>query len=526
MKKKLLAILLAALMIVSLLPTMAFATEAGTITELNTLLTGATSGATIKLEKDYKWTAGSETFSDSYIRISNKTFTLDLNGYTIDFAGSNKNFLLLGENCNITICDDSDAQSGAIKNGKTCIYSNYSSASLTLKGGTITGFSGGGAAINFEDGDIIMTGGKICGNETDGPAVLGGVGSTVVLCGGEISGNNAANSSFYGVGGFAGKSGQDYPTVYLGGSIRIINNTAGEASRHGANVFVYYANYHLGDGQTQVLGMTVPAPTDEMCVGVYGGTPMYGGYDFLTGVTEDAMQYFFADHESNALQFSTNKIVLKEGTSYTTGTMPTYEHGSIFVKPRVSAGETVKVTATPAAGYRLAKLTVTIGTETKDITETKSFTWPEGGKTVTLAAEFADKTSGSAQIEVEVPELNPEYTIHIPANTTLIYKDTTKQALTGSVYITDVKDFKEDQLVVCTVSGTNLKNGDKELTTTYFYGDVGKEIEVGEGTDTFDCGTGESNGTAIYAQVADWSGAASGKYTATVSFQFALAEPQ
>ena len=64
MKKRLLSILLAALMIVSLLPTMAFAADdPGTITELNTLLTGATSGATIKLTKDFKWTAASETFS-------------------------------------------------------------------------------------------------------------------------------------------------------------------------------------------------------------------------------------------------------------------------------------------------------------------------------------------------------------------------------------------------------------------------------------------------------------------------------
>lgn len=525
MRKKLLSILLAALMIVSILPTVAFAEGEGTLTELKTLLTSAESGATIKLDKDYKYSSSTDSgYNNTDMTAQNRTLTLDLNGHTIDFDTLNKGFLMIRSGNDITICDTSVKQTGTIKNASYCAFV-LEGARLTLAGGTISGCKGGSSGVSGTitvNGNFIMTGGKII-NNTQSTGAIQTENGTVILCGGEVSGNAATAASIWS-GGIAFGQESSSAHVYLGGDFRLVNNKNSNgnpsnlsSSGMGTNVV------ELSDGTTTALGMTVPAPKDGMSIGLYTSSVAYDFKGMVTASSADALQYFFSDTDNNIVSYQNDKVGLVQGTSYAIGTMPTCTNGSITTnKSKYAAGETVKVFATPAGGYRLAKLTVTIGNgEPVDITDTKSFEWPTDGKAVILAAEFAEKNSGSAEIEVTVPELNPEYTIHIPAKTTLEYGKTEMQELNGEVYITDPKDLGNKK-VTCTVSGTNLKNGEKELTTTYFYGADGATAV--STTPTFDCGTGASNGTAIYAKVADWSGAVAGKYTATVSFQFALAD--
>ena len=139
----------------------------------------------------------------------------------------------------------------------------------------------------------------------------------------------------------------------------------------------------------------------------------------------------------------------------------------------------------------------------------------------TVAFAEEPQNSGSATIKVTVPD-QTKYTIHIPSDTTLIYNTMNMQFLTGSVYITDVSGLGEDKNVVCTVMAEDLKNGENTLSTNYYYG-----TDLTDFTDkscSFACGIGQSNGTVIKAQVTDWSKAVAGDYTATLTFQFAVAD--
>ena len=523
MKKKLLAILLAALMIVSLLPTMAFADTAGTFNgtgagTLETQIKNAEDGATIVLDKDYV-VSGTQTIG--IILDTVKTVTIDLNGHKID---GNGNPLFRLEGTNITICDTSEEQTGKLTNASmACQIVKIST--FKLEGGTIDNCSkaavivGVSAAANF-----IMTGGKIINNTVSETGAIKAQMGNVVLCGGEVSGNKASNEYWKGAGFAFGQSSTPNVKVYLGGDFRMVNNVNTFSGEKEGNFILQEqgnSTITLGDGTTTKVGdFTVPAPKDGMCIGLCFGTTANTFYGAVSA-SEDALQYFFSDDSVNVVTYQSNKVGLIKGNSYAIGAMPTCTNGSISTnKPKYAEGETVKVFATPAKDCKLSKLTVKIGSsEPVDITESMSFTYEQGA---VLDAEFESKYSGSSDIEVKIETIpEPEYTIHIPAKTVLEAFNSEYQLLDGLVYISNVENMG-DKYVTCTVNGENLKNGESTLTTTYFYGEDGA-IAVADNP-TFDCGTGMDEGTAIYAKVADWSKAELGTYTAKVRFQFAVEE--
>ena len=98
MKKRFLSILMAAAMVLSLLPASALAAEGATVTvatgdDLVSAITGAEDGATITL-------SGDVTVSTPIV--INKSLTLDLNGHTLIYSGSGKNAIAVQENDGIT----------------------------------------------------------------------------------------------------------------------------------------------------------------------------------------------------------------------------------------------------------------------------------------------------------------------------------------------------------------------------------------------------------------------------------------
>lgn len=147
---------------------------------------------------------------------------------------------------------------------------------------------------------------------------------------------------------------------------------------------------------------------------------------------------------------------------------------------------------------------------------------------MSVTAFAADETT---VLTVEVP-IEPSYTLHIPANMTLMYGNTEKQTI-GDLYVTDVDGFaiirctpKYTDLINCTDSSdiisltlfSSYPNGDHvnddELTKD------GRAIQLkwNDVTNT----AGWENGyrlSALSAQVSDWSGATPGAtYQSTITY--------
>jgi hypothetical protein len=161
------------------------------------------------------------------------------------------------------------------------------------------------------------------------------------------------------------------------------------------------------------------------------------------------------------------------------------------------------------------------------------------GLTVTA---LADKT-GTTKLTVVVPEA--DYTIHVPADTTLTYGNTSGQSI-GDVYVTDVTGYN---LVYVEISYTDLINTNDSsdiipltlnsgIKGTYIYNMVNHDgsslpdgVYIGAeiaAVSSLDMTGYDENGYAkveVLATVSDWSGATSGAtYQAVVTFGFTGAD--
>ncbi len=239
MKKKALALILALLLCVGLLPAAAFAatTEVGTWQELNAALQ---SSGEVKLKQNIK--AGS---GDSYLSVrTGKTVTLDLNGFTIDrgltnAAAKDKGYVMsLSSNANLTIKDSSPDQTGKITGGNSSgngggILMTAYDAKLTLTGGSIcgnTGKFGAGVYMNASGVSFTMTGGSIEGNHATNNGIVGLYSiSSFTMTGGSITGN-IADGACSGV--YLLNSGTSF--TMTGGSIT--NNVSKGGGTHAAAV--------------------------------------------------------------------------------------------------------------------------------------------------------------------------------------------------------------------------------------------------------------------------------------------------
>ena len=147
---------------------------------------------------------------------------------------------------------------------------------------------------------------------------------------------------------------------------------------------------------------------------------------------------------------------------------------------------------------------------------------------LSTTAFAAGEQTGTTTLTAEVPE--PSYTIHIPADTTLEYGNTSEQEI-GSAYVSDVVNVNGN--VVCNVTASALKNGSNYITVEYLWKNtqqsswntktVTGEIEnlFGDAFFIFNSGTYRTH--LFAAKVDNWS-AEPGTYTATLTFNFFISE--
>lgn len=308
MKKKLIAGLLAIVMLITVIPftvTRTVASAGADVTvyswsELKEEISGATEPKVIALGNDI---AAQET--DDYFFISSgQEITLDLNGYKIDRALTEYKtdghvFFINGK---LTIMDSSDAGkngtgTGMITGGmgstnstsrSGAMYVNY--GELILESGNITGNrcqSYGGGVYVTSAGEFVMNGGAIT-NNISSDSTYGGAGvitdGDFIMNGGVISGNilDVDDTAAGGGGGVAAKCGK---FVMNGGTIE--NNYSGS---RGGGLFIY--DYTGSDefactlsGESRICG-NISGKTEEGPDDVYLGdtAPIrLGGEDGLTG---------------------------------------------------------------------------------------------------------------------------------------------------------------------------------------------------------------------------------------------------
>ena len=137
---------------------------------------------------------------------------------------------------------------------------------------------------------------------------------------------------------------------------------------------------------------------------------------------------------------------------------------------------------------------------------------------MSVTAFAAGEQTGTTTLTAEVPE--PSYTIHIPADTTLEYKNTELQTI-GDVFVSDYDTVLNT--IYCRITAQDLTSGSNTIPVVYKVS--GSEMgsshtyyvleKLGDGTFapyTLDL-------SAEISQEA-WAAAAPGTYTATLTFSF------
>ena len=142
---------------------------------------------------------------------------------------------------------------------------------------------------------------------------------------------------------------------------------------------------------------------------------------------------------------------------------------------------------------------------------------------LTATALAKVEKSGTTVITAVVPE--PDYTISIPADTTMTYGDSTNYKDLGRIYVSQVKNLTT---VNCTVSGTSLRNGTNYITISYSWkinDDEWKSAYVLDGSNKQLCtcelfNSNRYNILNMKAYVMNWLPTEPGTYTATLTFNF------
>ena len=391
MKKRILSLLLAALLCVSLLPAAALAEDVDIYSvdnweDLLGCLQPAGESDVIVLQNDIIRTDEWYLFSEGG--------TLDLNGHTLydDESFGDPLIGLDTEDVKLTITDNSENGGGKIElaGERDRIYIDH--GSLTLAGGSIIGEGRNIVWLN-DDGTFTMTGGSIIGNgigsrevevdigvEMDGDAFTM-TGGTITGCktgimlnkgrftmtGGSVTGNKTE-------GVHAGNDG----SVFLEGSPVIEKN--------GNDNDPWAMTDLLLNNETAVAAVT-GALSDNAKIGVYAAPGLFAGGEGYTLTDSDAEKFY-----SNRSEYSIrlNKGAAELYKPYSVTVSQNITNGTVTADRTTAAeGDTVTLTVTPAAGYALDSLTVKNGNS--DVTVTNNqFTMPAGN--VTVSAAFRELT--------------------------------------------------------------------------------------------------------------------------------------
>lgn len=247
MKKRIMSLLLAFVLICLMLPTTAFAADSHThcicgkthknvgdhdaevsttftaVTDQNGLQNAATNGGSVYLANDITINAAITVTGD---------LTLCLNGYTLKNTASNTRVIHIdGGTLNLTDCGSTG----------------------TITGGSITG-NGGGV---YNQGTFAMYGGKISGNTANMGGGVYVLGNGFIMYGGEISNNtakyngggvyNARLNTIIAGGSIKNNTANDSPSggIYMNQSIMLSGNPVISGNKYGSNdgSFDIYKNY-------------------------------------------------------------------------------------------------------------------------------------------------------------------------------------------------------------------------------------------------------------------------------------------
>ena len=311
MKKSILAILLALVMVASLLPFGALADD--TWTEVNSakkFSTALAAGGNIKL-------TGSFSVTDEVNWVVSKNVVLDLNGNSITSTFSKSNYYLININGGaLTILDSTTEKTGKIKvnasNSKVITLSGTGSV-LTLESGNLVASNEvleiSGSAVNAV---VNIKGGKM--EATSGNKTLGvyGNGSVVNMTGGELIMTNGRNQCVY-LNGIFNMSGGEIVSSGAGVYIRQNSelNVSGDAviqsssSQYGA---IYVDGDEDAPAIVNITGGTVES-TNNICSAITSTSSSYGEISISGGSIKTANNRAVFNFES-----STNEVAISGGT--------------------------------------------------------------------------------------------------------------------------------------------------------------------------------------------------------------------
>ncbi len=122
-----------------------------------------------------------------------RNIVFDLNGHTMETAlqqgSSTKHYYAIENSGTLTIKDSSAAQTGTIRARGV---SNFAQGNLTVESGTLVAIDSDGGAALWNEGDAIVSGGKLLVEDLVGnlPAIRNEVKATLVVKGGEVQGQS------------------------------------------------------------------------------------------------------------------------------------------------------------------------------------------------------------------------------------------------------------------------------------------------------------------------------------------------
>ena len=299
MKKSILALLLAVLMVASLLPAAALADD--TWTEVNTaeaLTAALEKGGNIKLTEDI-------TVDSQQNWTVSKNVVLDLNSCDIVSSyGKINNYLFVVNSASLTVTDNSEDKTGTIE----ATHSSYgygiqlkgTNSSFTLLGGTIKTTQ---ETVDIQDyaknTSITITGGKLI---STADSVLGvrGSGTVVNITGGEMvsNGRTGVYISYYGNPDSIKFNMTSGTLTHTGGASGAIQMYKGATLTFGGDAKITSSSYavqvqentilNVTGGTLETTGSTAVTAGETSTVNISGGTISSTGYNGCALELEDS----------------------------------------------------------------------------------------------------------------------------------------------------------------------------------------------------------------------------------------------
>ena len=330
MKKSILAILLALVMVASLLPATALAdedwTEVSSAEEMTDALAG---GGNIKLTDSF-------SVYEEVNCVVTKSVVIDLNGKSITSTYNKSNYYLFMINGgSLTILDNSAGEEGKIEvnaNNSRAIGIDGTGSKFTLESGTIAASyealefksSAVNSVVNINGGTMTAQN----GNKTIG---VYGNGSVVNMTGGELIMTNGRNQCVY-LNGIFNMSGGKIVSSGAGVYIRQNSelNVSGDAviqssfSRYGA---IYVDGAEDAPAIVNITGGTVES-TNNICSAITSTSSSYGEISISGGSIKTANNRAVFSFKS-----STNEVAISGGT-FSSSVKQYLPEGSVLIQDK------------------------------------------------------------------------------------------------------------------------------------------------------------------------------------------------